>query len=122
MLLAVQACLDTFLHLFVVVLGAFFSAQLANISASQANRGDHLALAAYQISRQATELMTVERQCGGSVMLLVAVLDLLETMVKRLIAHIRALAAGLQTVAMQLVVVVLVVMMVVMVFLGLCYS
>jgi len=104
--LACPARLNAFFHLFVVVPGALLGAFLARIGADQASHGNQLALAANQIGRQAAELVTVERQRGGSVVHLVAVLDLLEAMVKRLVADVRALAAGLQACAVQLVVVV----------------
>jgi hypothetical protein len=103
--LACPACLDALFHLRIVMLGALFSAQFARLGTRHTSEAHHRALASHQFGGKTAEFLTVHRQLGTLGVLRVAVLEVLEAMVVRLVANRGAVRAGLQAVAVHLVVV-----------------
>src|SRR5262245_263803 len=90
---------DTLLHLRVVVLGTLGRAHLAGVGASQASDRDQRAFSRHEFRREAAEFLAVDRQNGSLVVFGVAVLDLVEAVVERLVADHGARLAGLEAIA-----------------------
>jgi hypothetical protein len=99
--LAPLAAGGTFLHLGIVVLVAFVGAELTSLGARKTCETHHRALARHQLAQESAELLAVDGQLSGHVVLLVPVLDVFKAIVECLIAHHGALVASLQAIAVS---------------------
>ena len=104
--LAFLARLNTLFHLRVIVSGTDGGAGLARVGASQASDRDQRALARHELRREAAEFLAVDRDDSDLVVVGVTILDLLEAVMKRLVADRGACLARLEAITVQLVVVV----------------